>query len=260
VAVGSSGLLTIGEFARLAGLSLRALRLYDKSGLLRPAEVVEATGYRRYTSHQVYAGRLIALLRRLDMPLTEIAEILGAGGPGAAVKLAAYWSDVERRLAVQRDLADRLVRGLAGETPAPPESWAVSVRDVPDQPVISELRRVTSAELRWIGEARARLSARATPAGPVFVIFHRPVGEDTDGPVEVCLPVRPEDATRIEPAHREAYIPVTKGHFEMPRILSVYDGVYRWVRDHGYTPTGGGREVYRYPPGDLMCDVALPYR
>jgi DNA-binding transcriptional MerR regulator len=258
--VDSAAPLTIGEFARLSGLSLRALRLYDKSGLLRPAEVVGATGYRRYTTQQLYAGRLIALLRRLDMPLTEIGEILSAAGPGAAEKLAAYWSEVERRLAVQRELADRLVRGLAGETPAPPESWAVSVRDVPEQHVLTELRRVTTAELvRWIPEARARLTGKAEPAGPFFVIFHRPVGEDADGPVEVCLPVDPAAATRIEPAHREAYIPVTKGHFEVPRILSVYDGVYRWVWDHGYTPAGGGREVYRYPPGDLVCDVALPY-
>jgi hypothetical protein len=36
-----------------------------------PAEVVPGTGYRRYASRQLYAGRLIALLRRLDMPLTD---------------------------------------------------------------------------------------------------------------------------------------------------------------------------------------------
>jgi DNA-binding transcriptional MerR regulator len=68
---GGSGLLTIGEFARRAGLSIRALRLYDRIGLLRPAEVVPGTGYRRYASRELYAGRLIALLRRLDMPLTD---------------------------------------------------------------------------------------------------------------------------------------------------------------------------------------------
>jgi DNA-binding transcriptional MerR regulator len=261
-------LLTIGEFARQTGLSLRALRLYDASGLLRPAEVVEATGYRRYTTQQLYAGRLVALLRRLDMPLTEIAGILAADGPGAAGRLAAYWSDVERRLAAQRDLADRLVRGLAGETPAPPDQWAVSIRDVPAQPVRTERCTVTSSGLTaWIAAATARLTARAEATGPRFVLFHRPVGEDAEGPVEVCLPVRPDAATRVEPAHREAYVPVRKGHFELPRILSVYDGVHRWVREHGFTVAGAAREVYRYRvdpvaagPDDLVCDVALPYR
>ena len=147
----------------------------------------------------------------------------------------------------------------------------MSVRDVPEQPVISELKRVTTPGLRWVGDATARLTERAAQAGgatgPRFVIFYRPVGEDAEGPVEVCLPVRPDAATRVEPAHREAYIPVRKGHFEVPRILSVYDGVYRWVREHGFTTAGPSREVYGYRadleaagPGDLVCDVALPYR
>jgi hypothetical protein len=41
---GGAGLLTIGEFARRSRLSMRALRLYDRIGLLRPAEVVPETG------------------------------------------------------------------------------------------------------------------------------------------------------------------------------------------------------------------------
>ncbi|MEV4639767.1 MerR family DNA-binding transcriptional regulator [Actinoplanes sp. NPDC049548] len=266
------GLLTIGEFARRSGLSIRALRLYDRIGLLRPVEVVDGSGYRRYASRQLYAGRLIALLRRLDMPLTEITEVVGAPGPEAAERLAGYWTAVERRLAAQRELADRLVRNLAGETPAPDDgAWQVSVREVAEQHVVSEMRYVTAAELGWIGDATARLTELADrsggAAGPRFVVFHGEVNEDADGPVEVCLPVRAEAAGRAEPAHREAYIPVVKGHFEPPQILSIYDAVRRWVRDHGYTAVASPREVYGYAadpdaaaPGDLVCDVALPFR
>ena len=42
-------LLTIGAFARAVGLAPSALRYYDECGLLRPADVDEATGYRYYT-------------------------------------------------------------------------------------------------------------------------------------------------------------------------------------------------------------------
>lgn len=264
---GEPGLLTIGEFARRSGLSIRALRLYDRIGLLRPAEVVPGTGYRRYAGNQLYAGRLIALLRRLDMPLTEITAIVGAPGPDAAGRLAVYWTAVEQRLAAQRDLAERLVRNLAAGTPAPDGPWPVGVRDVADQHVLSEMRYVTAAELSWIGDATARLNAladhRGGPAGPRFVVFHGDVNEDANGPVEVCVPVRPgpdDTIGRAEPAHREAYIPVVKGHFEPPQILTIYDAVRRWVRDHGHIAAAPPREVYGYPTGDLVCDVALPFR
>jgi hypothetical protein len=36
---------------------------------------MSATGYRRYASHQLYAGRLIALLRRLDMPGDLVCDV-----------------------------------------------------------------------------------------------------------------------------------------------------------------------------------------
>ncbi len=268
---GGLGLLTIGEFAGRSGLSIRALRLYDRIGLLQPAHVVPATGYRRYASRQLYAGRLIALLRRLDMPLTEITTIVSASGPDAAGRLADYWTAVEQRLAAQRDLADRLVRNLAAEAPAPHGAWPVSVRDVAEQHVLSEMRYINAAELSWIRDATTRLTALAArsggPAGPRFVVFHGDVNEDADGPVEVCVPVHRDAAGRAEPAHREAYIPVIRGHLEPPRIFSVYDAVRRWVRDNGHTVTAPPREVYGYGTapeaagsGDLVCDVALPFR
>jgi DNA-binding transcriptional MerR regulator len=264
------GLLTIGEFARRSGLSIRALRLYDRIGLLRPAEVVPGSGYRRYADRQLYAGRLIALLRRLGMPLTEITAIVGAPGPDAAGQLGGYWTLVEQRLAAQRELAERLVRNLAAEAPTPHGAWQVSVRDVADQHVLSELRYVNAAELRWIQDATTRLNTLASrcggPAGPRFVVFHGEVNEDAQGPVEVCVPVHPDTGGRAEPAHREAYIPVVKGHFEPPQILSIYDAVRRWVHDHGHTVVAPPREVYGYPTtpdaataGDLVCDVALPF-
>ena len=260
------GLLTIGEFARRSRLSIKALRLYDRSGLLRPAEVRPDSGYRRYATRQLYAARLIVLLRRLDMPLSQVAGILGAGPADGAAQLDRYWTGVERRLAAQRELADRLVRSLAAETPEPGPVWPVRERDVGEQIVLSEQRYVTSPELSWIVEAGERLAAVAGrhggAAGPRFVLFHGQVTEDADGPVEVCVPVAAQTtATRREPAHREAYAPVEAGHFEAPRILSVYDAVHQYVRSRGALETGPAREVYGYPDGHrYVCDVAVPVR
>jgi DNA-binding transcriptional MerR regulator len=263
--------LTSGEFARRSRLSIKALRLYDRIGLLRPAEVEPGNGYRRYHESQLYAARLIALLRRLDMPLAQIAAIVAERGPGAADLLDRYWSEAEERLARQRELADRLVRSLSGETPPADAAWVVRSRDVPEQVVLTEQRHVTGPELRWIRDATARLLAVAESgggaAGPRFVVFHGPVTEDSAVPVEVCVPVTAGrfdpavTAVRTEAAHREAYAVVAVGQFEPPMILSVYDTVRRWVRATGRRATGSPREVYRYgtAPGEPVCDVALPY-
>ena len=57
---------------------------------------------------------MIVMLRRLDMPLTQVAEIISAPGPEAAERLAAYWNAVEQRVAGQRELASHLCGRLSG--------------------------------------------------------------------------------------------------------------------------------------------------
>src|SRR5688572_3627537 len=80
---GTDRLLTIGEVSRRSRLSLKALRPYERLGLLVP-DRVDATGYRRYREGQLAAARLVVMLRRLDMPLARVAEVLAAAGPRAA--------------------------------------------------------------------------------------------------------------------------------------------------------------------------------
>ncbi|MEO6880848.1 MAG: MerR family transcriptional regulator [Mycobacteriaceae bacterium] len=72
------GLHSIGALARASGLSVSALRFYDAAGILRPAEVDATSGYRWYTTAQVTTARLIASLRRVSMPLTDINAVLAA--------------------------------------------------------------------------------------------------------------------------------------------------------------------------------------
>ena len=64
-------LLTIGRVARLSGLTTKALRHYDRVGVLRPAEVAGTSGYRLYRREQVEQARQIRILRELELPLDE---------------------------------------------------------------------------------------------------------------------------------------------------------------------------------------------
>lgn len=71
-----SDLRSIGELARASGLTVSALRFYDSAGVLIPALVDPVTGYRWYTNEQVVPARLVAGLRRVGMPVAEIAAAL----------------------------------------------------------------------------------------------------------------------------------------------------------------------------------------
>jgi DNA-binding transcriptional MerR regulator len=267
--------MTIGEFSRRSQLSLKALRLYEGLGLLRPVAVDQRNGYRRYHESQLYTARLIVMLRLLDMPLPEVGKVVSASRAQAAEIIDGYWASAERRFAAQRQVLAILRSGVAAsEMPAP--ELSVHERDVAEQTVLTEQRHVYVGQLTWTREAAARLTAKAARCGGVaaerFVIFHGIVTADSDGPVEVCVPVRhpPEDpaelAWRVEPAHREAFIPVTKAHFEVPAIWSIYDQLARWVTATGRRQAGAPREVYRAEVEPLfaaadqqICDVAMPF-
>jgi DNA-binding transcriptional MerR regulator len=268
-------LLTIGVFARRSRLSLKALRLYDRLGVLAPADVDRDSGYRRYRESQLATARLVAMLRRLDMPLAQVGEVVSASGPRAAQVIADYWDAVERRVASQRELAAHLRNRLLGEE----RSFAmfeVHERDVPEQLVITEQRHLLLPALAdWIGAAIGRLLRAAGQCGgrtgPPFAVYHGEVNQDSDGPVEVCMPVDPERAadapaaTRREAAHREAYVRLRKAQVENPQILSAFDAVGRWIAEHGLVETAPPREVYfanfvLAGPADEVCDVAFPIR
>lgn len=74
-------LLSIGELARAAGLTVSALRFYDRTRVLVPAWVDGQTGYRWYTAGQLRAARLVAGLRRVGMPLAGITAAVQAAEP-----------------------------------------------------------------------------------------------------------------------------------------------------------------------------------
>lgn len=74
------------EFAALCGVKKDTLLHYDHIGLLKPQWVGE-NGYRYYSTRQLPTYDLIAALRRLGTPLTEIRDYLTRRSPEALLEL-----------------------------------------------------------------------------------------------------------------------------------------------------------------------------
>src|SRR3954447_8067145 len=70
------GLMTIGEFSAVSGLSPKRLRSYARRGLLSPAAVDPESAYRYYSPDQLPDAELVDVLRQAGMPLDEIKFIV----------------------------------------------------------------------------------------------------------------------------------------------------------------------------------------
>lgn len=268
------GTLTIGAFARASHLSLKALRLYDDLGLLRPVWVDPASGYRHYAAEQLEVARLIGRLRTVEMPLADIRALLGAPRCEWADRIEAHWAGAEALHRQRAAVARHLTHTLRGDPMT--RTHDVQTRTVPAQTVLTLQRRLLLPELSaFIGSAMDRLHAEvkaqnAEVTGPPIVIYHGEVDADSDGPVEVCLPcsgsVQPtgDFTLRGEPAHEEAFVTVRKADFEYHELMTVYDAVDRYARAHGVRSGLPVREVYPYDwdaagPDDPAGEVACPY-
>jgi DNA-binding transcriptional MerR regulator len=80
--------ISIGRFSSLSGLSIRALRLYDQLGILKPIAVMEHNQYRFYHPNQLELAQQIKNYRNLDLPLEQIRQIFKDPHTSQAVLLA----------------------------------------------------------------------------------------------------------------------------------------------------------------------------
>lgn len=94
-------LLKISEFARLSGISRKALIFYDEIDLLKPKKI-EENGYRYYTYQQVYLVSIIDALKELGMPLKEIKEYIQSRTPDEMLRV------FEEQQAILEKKLDRL--------------------------------------------------------------------------------------------------------------------------------------------------------
>ena len=255
--------LSIGEFSARSRLSPKALRLYQELGLLEPTAVDPDTGYRSYELAQLEQAHLIALLRRIALPLAEIKAILTLEPAAAARQIAIYWEAVEAEHDARRDLAGYIVDLLSGEEHV---MFEVATRMVPERSLLCRLRHVVDEQETFaLGkEFLAIFKERPQPlvAGAPFLIliYHGEVSPDSDGPVEFCRPVSAEQAQelaalypeltlRSEPAHEEAFVHMGEAQLSGAQWQLVSESLRSWSAAERRLPSDlGVRLTYLAEP------------
>jgi DNA-binding transcriptional MerR regulator len=244
------GLLTIGDFSRATLLSVKTLRHYHRVGLLEPADVDSANGYRRYTSDQIPTAQVIRRFRDLEMPLDDIASVLRAPDQAARSQvIVAHLSRLEQTL-VDTQHAVASLRDLV-EHPSPPAP--IAHRRVPAVQAAAITTTVDTGDLGvWyrgaVGEIRACLAAHGiTSSGPPAGIYANELFTEERGEATVFLPadrtVRPIGRVQpyLAPSVELAVITHVGSQVDVDRS---YGALATYVTEHALAIEGPIREYY----------------
>lgn len=249
-------LLTIGQFSRMCWLSIKALRLYDESGLLHPAYVDPTTNYRYYRSDQAPVARAIAILRTLDMPLTEIRELVTeSDADKVRVRLDAHRAFLEEH--VRRD-EQKLRRVENFIKKGAVMTYDIKIKELEPTEVIG-LTLETSPEgiSTDSGATYERLydvigQEGITPAGPPRLVYHR-MSEDS-WTIECCAPVKgasdPPDGfvLRTFPGGRAAHA-LHVGPYD--ELGMAYREMEVWIDKQGLSTANPPFDVYLNDPSEV---------
>ncbi|MEU4427378.1 MerR family transcriptional regulator [Actinoplanes sp. NPDC024001] len=244
-------MLAIGEFSRLTHLSVRTLRRYHEAGLLEPAAVDDATGYRYYRADQIPVAQIIHRLRELDVPLPEVRRILRSPDPDARGTLVANHL---RRLEAELDRTRAAVASLRRLLQPEPTALEVELRAVPATTVAAIEDDVDHDDVvAWYAGAMAELDAfLGEPAGVPGGLYDNALFEKGRGHVLVYRPAaEPPHRGRVHPVELPAVeLAVTTHAGEHDDIDVTYGELGAWVVANALAVAGPVREHYLVGPRD----------
>ena len=272
----------IGEFSRLARVTIDTLRHYDALGLLKPAKVDPFTGYRYYTARQLEPLTRILALKESGFSLEEIARILQDKLSNDDLRemlraqLAAAESEMQAAQARRERIIARLhYLNLEEDMPA----YEVNLKSVEaltvaaireTVPTVEEMPQRCGAMFDRIAQW---MTSNGLPFGPALTIYYHEsfVRENINtqcafiipDPVaaKTKIPDKPIEMQQMQAIPLAAYTVVTDNFYQkVDGLTPAYHAIARWIEDHGYQIAGPARELFYGSPesGDMTAEIQFP--
>ena len=262
----TDGLLRIGEVARLFNLSVGTLRHYEQLGLLEPAHIDPASGYRYYGARQLSTLNTISNLRVLDLPLAQIREFVATRDVNLMQRQLAQQQElieckrrelervsrkIDNRLALLHDAlnteldaicaidAPELRCAVLRERVNPTDAYALEWQ-------ICQLQKGQHETFVFLGNLGVGIAPKRLAAG------------DFDGYDEVFLLLDDTDDylgdVEVRPAAHCLTVSFRGTHGQ---AASRYEQLLGYMREHDLTPTGPSREIALID--DIISDDPATY-
>ena len=263
-------MLKIGEFSKLSHTTVKALRFYEKEGLLIAASVDEWTGYRFYETSQLETAARIKSYRQIGLSIEEIKSIFS--GEDAGMVLTAKAESLKRLKAdteLQLSVIEFILEGKE-------MNYQVTVKEIPEMIVYSSetvLAKYSDC-MQWIPSVGAeclKLNPSLKCAEPPYEFCEYLDGEYK----ETDIRIRHNEAVtafgkenehikfRTLPAAKVLSI-YHKGAYD--NIGEAYAFVLEYAEKNGYEVAGLARESYidgiwnKESVEDWLTEIQLPIK
>lgn len=262
-------MLTIGQFAKVCKVTIKAIRYYEKIGLLSPAWVDDRNQYRYYTSKQADIINKITLLKEMGIPLKSMEGIIKntVDQEEIGALLVEHRKSLIRQLELCNNRLAKLGRWrktLDSNELIETGHYDIYIEDVPATIVRSSRRQLEYEKIMpFIMSSFDEITSQGgINAGPPVMLIH---GDGLRGDlidVEVACPVDSGSplANKILPAIRAAkYIHV--GPYD--DLQAVYESISVRVNQEGYQTAYPLRGIFHTdplitPPERLVIEINLP--
>jgi DNA-binding transcriptional MerR regulator len=264
----------IGEFSKLTQVTIRMLRYYDETGLLKPAQIDPYTNYRMYSVEQIPVLNKIVYLRDSGFNVAEIAAALRSKDDSVTLEqLDRKRREIEQAICARKEelakieLAKKELQ--SGQTRM---HYDVTIKSIPACQVLS-LRRIISTYYAE-GELWQELSAFAAEnqvpvSSDTFSIYYDTEYKERDVDVELCAPVKKIGKNSGDFTYRITdpvpAMACTMVYGEFSHIAKAYIAFARWLQENDrYRMAGGSRQiVHRGPwnesdPSKYLTEIQIP--
>ncbi len=268
-------MLKIGEFSKIAQVSVKTLRYYDRVGLLKPAHIDRYSGYRYYRLDQLIRLNRILALKDLEFSLDQISELLEVSLPREALHNLLHNKALELRDRIREDhtrllrVENRLrsIQELNAHEPSPvvlksaPNQKVATIRSL--LPSIDQLAGWQKATRDAIHQHLDRQGMRFT--SPDILIFHQDEYRETDLDVEAGR-ILDGSAWMVDRLQDKEGIKV----YTLPgvnhlasRVMTegsdpseAYAHLMQWTQMNGFRPIGPWREL-THTQGDTAAQRVI---